>query len=93
MSGVTFDPPTKNPLKNEFLTVFQDILKQDKKYARRLEKHYVMFKEKIQEKKSKKSAVKMLTLNSSGKQAGRNDLCPCNSGNKFKKCCLMKVAY
>lgn len=26
MSGITFDPPTKDPLKNEFLTVFQDIL-------------------------------------------------------------------
>ena len=22
-------------------------------------------------------------------KAGRNDLCPCGSGRKFKKCCLM----
>jgi len=22
---------------------------------------------------------------------GRNDLCPCGSGNKFKKCCIDKV--
>jgi len=22
------------------------------------------------------------------KKLGRNDLCPCGSGNKFKKCCL-----
>jgi hypothetical protein len=21
---------------------------------------------------------------------GRNDLCPCNSGKKFKKCCMFK---
>ena len=21
---------------------------------------------------------------------GRNDLCPCNSGKKYKKCCLLK---
>jgi len=24
------------------------------------------------------------------KRAGRNDLCPCESGKKYKKCCLMK---
>jgi uncharacterized protein YecA (UPF0149 family) len=23
---------------------------------------------------------------------GRNDLCPCGSGRKFKKCCLSRVA-
>lgn len=23
---------------------------------------------------------------------GRNDPCPCGSGNKFKRCCLCKVA-
>ncbi len=22
---------------------------------------------------------------------GRNDLCPCNSGRKFKRCCISKV--
>ena len=25
-------------------------------------------------------------------QAGRNDLCPCGSGRKFKKCCASKTA-
>lgn len=25
-----------------------------------------------------------------GKKAGRNDLCPCGSGNKFKRCCISK---
>jgi preprotein translocase subunit SecA len=24
------------------------------------------------------------------KRIGRNDLCPCGSGRKFKKCCLAK---
>ncbi len=93
MSGVTCDPPTKNPLKNEFLAVFQDILKQDKNYAGRLEKHYVMFKERMRDKASKKSITKKFALNLSGEQVGRNDLCPCNSGNKFKKCCLLKAAH
>jgi hypothetical protein len=91
MSGVTLDPPTKNPLKNEFLAVFQDIIKQDQGYAERLEKHYRMFKEKIRKKERKQATIKKLTLNASSKKAGRNDPCPCNSGNKFKKCCLLKV--
>jgi len=25
------------------------------------------------------------------RQAGRNDLCPCGSGRKYKKCCLGKL--
>ena len=24
---------------------------------------------------------------------GRNDLCPCGSGNRFKKCCLSKGCF
>jgi hypothetical protein len=27
------------------------------------------------------------------RKIGRNDLCPCNSGRKFKKCCLLKVSH
>jgi len=29
-------------------------------------------------------------LNKKTPQIGRNDLCPCGSGKKFKKCCLEK---
>ena len=29
-----------------------------------------------------------LTPRVAEKQPGRNDLCPCGSGKKFKKCCL-----
>lgn len=25
-----------------------------------------------------------------GERAGRNDPCPCGSGKKYKKCCLLK---
>lgn len=25
-------------------------------------------------------------------KVGRNDNCPCGSGTKFKKCCMMKIA-
>jgi len=27
------------------------------------------------------------------RRAGRNDPCPCGSGNKYKKCCLAKSAF
>jgi len=26
-----------------------------------------------------------------GKKVGRNDLCPCGSGKKYKHCCLPKI--
>jgi len=89
MSGVTFDPPTKDPLQNEFLMVFADIIKHDQIYAKRIKTHYAMFKEKILEKETKKIPIRKPTLNALGEKAGRNDLCPCNSGKKFKKCCLL----
>ena len=28
-----------------------------------------------------------------GKKIGRNEMCPCGSGKKFKKCCLGKGIY
>ena len=30
------------------------------------------------------------TVRNSGKKVGRNDLCPCGSGKKYKKCCALK---
>jgi peptide deformylase len=31
------------------------------------------------------------TVKAIDKKIGRNDLCPCNSGKKYKKCCLGKI--
>jgi hypothetical protein len=36
-------------------------------------------------------STRVLTKNDLGGNAGRNDFCPCNSGKKFKKCCLSRV--
>lgn len=88
MSGVVFDPPTNDPLKNEFLKIFQDIIQTDKKYANRIETHYLMFKEAMKMKK-----VKQEIQFSSIEKVERNELCPCNSGKKFKKCCLFSVGF
>jgi preprotein translocase subunit SecA len=34
--------------------------------------------------------VKGVTIHREGKKIGRNDPCPCGSGKKYKKCCLLK---
>jgi uncharacterized protein YecA (UPF0149 family) len=31
------------------------------------------------------------SMRESRKKTGRNDYCPCGSGMKFKKCCLLKI--
>jgi hypothetical protein len=95
MTGVKFDPPTNNPLKKEFLDVFQRIILHDKNYAKRIESHYFIFKEKMREKQKEqtnfvKTQNNVLTL--STEKIKRNGLCACNSGKKFKKCCLL-TAY
>ena len=38
---------------------------------------------------SKGDAVE--TIRNRGPRVGRNDLCPCNSGKKYKNCCLRKL--
>jgi hypothetical protein len=57
------------------------VLKNDEHYIKRLKEHYKIFKDDI-EKNVKKENSK------SGLKIGRNDLCPCGSGRKYKTCCL-----
>jgi uncharacterized protein YecA (UPF0149 family) len=40
----------------------------------------------------KQSAAKAAAAVRSGPQPGRNDPCPCGSGKKYKKCCLINGA-
>jgi hypothetical protein len=39
-----------------------------------------------------RSAVRTEPRTADGQKVGRNDLCPCGSGKKYKKCCLLKGA-
>lgn len=66
----------------EFLFIFKNMIKDDKKYAKRIETHYRMYKDVIE--KEKKPQPYQL----SGEKVGRNDPCHCGSGLKYKKCCL-----
>ena len=39
-----------------------------------------------------RAAVRTEPRTADGQKVGRNDLCPCGSGKKYKKCCLLKGA-
>lgn len=89
MSGLTFDSPTNDPLKKEFFELFQYLIKNDKAYAQRIVTHYFMFKKKIRERKNDSDRIPTDIHMLKANKAERNDPCPCNSGKKFKKCCLL----
>ncbi len=104
----------------ELLKTFTDMINYDPAYLRRLQRHYVMFKEKLVGRRYQGApfeapgSVKRVaeppqfpeqsTINSAIPQSstppgtvtrrrrkvGRNDPCPCGSGKKYKKCCLLK---
>lgn len=88
MSGVTYDFPENDLVQMEFVSTFKKIIKFDTHYAKRIEKHYSMFKEHISNKQKMKREAKILDFDQAKQKIGRNDMCSCNSGKKFKKCCL-----
>ena len=90
-----------------FIEIFTDIINDDPAYLDRLQRHYVMFKEKMDRTPYKgkpfeeASTVKRVPgeprpwkspapSGAPGKKIGRNQPCPCGSGKKYKKCCLLK---
>lgn len=66
----------------EFLSVFTNMIKNDKQYANRIETHYQMYREAID------NEEKPQPYRLSSEKTGRNDPCSCGSGKKYKKCCL-----
>lgn len=88
--GVVIDPlqGLSTPLTQEFLGLFKHVLEVDKQYAKRLETHYRLFKEKIGEKQNKPVPIASKKYDTLGQKINRNDPCPCESGKKYKKCCL-----
>lgn len=67
---------------HEFLSIFRNMLKNDKKYAKRIETHYQMHKD-MMDKKNKPQPYRLIS-----EKTGRNDPCSCGSGLKYKKCCI-----
>ncbi len=58
----------------------------DKQYMERIKRHYRMFRDLVDKEGKKKQSV----TQTHGKKIkiSRNELCPCGSGKKYKKCCM-----
>lgn len=64
---------------NDVLELFKEFLINDSIFIERLKKHYIMFKDSLED-VSKKKLIKL----------SKNELCHCGSNIKYKKCCLNK---
>lgn len=78
-----------NAVSQAFLMLFKQIIQQDLKYAERIAAHYDLFKVKIQAKQTQQMKKNdPISTRKSVDKPKRNGPCPCNSGKKFKQCCL-----
>jgi hypothetical protein len=59
-----------------------EMMLRDQAYAKRIERHYEMYRRAIDE-----QAAPVPTIVRSSPKVGRNEPCPCGSGKKFKRCC------
>lgn len=60
---------------------------QDPAYVERLKRHYAMYRAAIDKPLVDNPAGVAATVRRTAPRTGRNDLCPCGSGRKFKHCC------
>jgi len=74
-----------SPLTDITVNIFERVkmVFQDDFYVKRLIDHYTMFREHI-ENLATESTVSIPKI------PGRNELCPCGSGKKYKHCCISK---
>ncbi len=70
------------------------VVLENRDYVERLKRHYSLFRDEI-EKEEKRKGKQSVSTNSdynvlpSLPKVGRNDPCPCGSGKKYKRCCLV----
>lgn len=76
----------QSDLANDALKVFTALLQQDPQQLSKLQSHYEMVKDYFDERIHLEKM--MMEEEEPIKKIGRNDLCPCGSGKKYKKCCL-----
>ena len=82
----TMHSPNNDLVAKEFLDVFTHMIQNDKKYVKRIETHYQMYKFKV--KPEAFIGEQSIPYRLPNKKIGRNDPCSCGSGKKYKKCCL-----
>lgn len=68
----------QSPLAPALLEMVEGVVLRDPDYIERLKRHYRLFRETVDGKRSG--------------PVGRNDPCPCGSGKKYKHCCLHRRA-
>lgn len=75
----------KTKAAKKLLASFEKII-EDPEYAEPFKRHYGIVKTKFKPHPITLSEPQQYR----SKKIGRNDLCPCGSGKKYKKCCLLK---
>jgi len=71
---------------DNWLKFIAEVLLKDKQYVERLKKHYQLFREKVEEEEHVEKTNRSILASP---KVGRNELCPCGSGKKYKKCCYV----
>ena len=74
----------------KLLELVNSVVLQDKKYIERLKRHYAMFRADTEKNMQSNENDKNNNIVSFSPKIGRNMPCPCGSGKKYKKCCLIK---
>jgi hypothetical protein len=93
----------QSPMSGALLDLFEDMIANDTGYQERLERHYAMWKgvvdnpshpdhhkvrnELHEDPTFRPAFPKQQPVHREGPKVGPNELCPCGSGKKFKKCC------
>ena len=99
--GQTFLDPLnpQSPLSDAFLEMFEKMIANDDAHAVRLERHYKMWKRVVDDPshpaqetlRDRTPGYGILPcqepVRREGPKVGPNDLCPCGSGKKYKRCC------
>jgi SEC-C motif len=71
---------------SNWLKFITDVVLKDKQYVERLKRHYQMFRQKIEAEEHVEKTNRSIVASP---KVGRNELCPCGSGKKYKKCCYV----
>ena len=93
----------QSPMSEAVLDLFEDMMANDVGYQDRLERHYTMWKSVVDDPSQpdhhkvrnelhddpnfRPAFPKQEPMRREGPKVGPNELCPCESGKKFKKCC------
>ena len=72
----------------DWLEFIAKVVLKNKQYVERLKRHYLMFRQKIGEEEGVEKTNRSIVASP---KVGRNELCPCGSGKKYKKCCYVAL--